>query len=122
MKLVLALLPTIVLVVYGQMIIKWRVAALSGAALSASAPLDRLLVYVMDPYILSAYAAALGGSMTWMFVVESYPVSLAFPLYIGLTVALVVLGGIWLFGEPITPLRILAIALILAGVAIGSRS
>jgi multidrug transporter EmrE-like cation transporter len=57
-----------------------------------------------------------------MFVVESHAVSLAFPLYIGLTVALVVLGGICLFGEPITAQRILAIALILAGVAIGSRS
>lgn len=122
MRLILAILPTILLVVYGQLIIKWRVAALSGVAHSASGPLDRLAVYLMDPYILSAYAAALGGSMTWMFVVESYPVSLAFPLHIGLTVALVVLGGIWLFGEPITPARILAIALILTGVAIGSRS
>ena len=122
MRLILFLLPTIALVVYGQLIIKWRVAALSGAAHSVSGPLDRLAVYLMDPYILSAYAAALGGSMTWMFVVESYPVSLAFPLHIGLTVALVVLGGIWLFGEPITASRALAIALILAGVAIGSRS
>jgi multidrug transporter EmrE-like cation transporter len=116
------MLPTIVLVVYGQLIIKWRVAALAGAAPAAAAPLDRLAVYLLDPYILSAYAAALGGSVTWMFVVESHAVSLAFPLYIGLTVALVVLGGICLFGEPITAQRILAIALILAGVAIGSRS
>jgi multidrug transporter EmrE-like cation transporter len=116
------MLPTIVLVVYGQLIVKWRVEALYGAAHPVSRPLDRLAVYLMDPYILSAYAAAVGGSMTWMFVVENQPVSLAFPLYIGLTVALVVLGGIWLFGEPISPQRILAIALILAGVAIGSRS
>ena len=122
MRLILLMLPTIALVVYGQLIVKWRVAALAGAAQPGSGPLDRLAVYLLDPYILSAYAAALGGSVTWMFVVESHAVSLAFPLYIGLSVALVVLGGIWLFGEPITPQRILAIALILAGVAIGSRS
>jgi multidrug transporter EmrE-like cation transporter len=57
-----------------------------------------------------------------MFVLESYPVSLAFPLHIGLTVIAVVVGGIYLFGEPITAWRILAVCLIVAGIAIGSRS
>ena len=60
--------------------------------------------------------------MTWMFVVESYPLSLAFPLHIGLTVMAVVVGGIYLFGEPITAPRIVAVCLIVAGIAIGSRS
>jgi multidrug transporter EmrE-like cation transporter len=55
-------------------------------------------------------------------VVERYPVSLAFPLHIGLSVMAVVIGGIYLFGEPITLSRILAVVLILAGIAIGSRS
>jgi multidrug transporter EmrE-like cation transporter len=122
MRLILAILPTMLLVVYGQLVIKWRVAALAAEAPQAAAPLARLLTYLSDPYILSAYIAALASSMTWMFVVESYPVSLAFPLHIGLTVMAVVLGGIYLFGEPITAPRILAVALILAGIVIGSRS
>jgi multidrug transporter EmrE-like cation transporter len=122
MRLILAILPTMLLVVYGQLVIKWRVGALSDVAHPASGPLGRLALYLTDPYILSAYVAALASSMTWMFVVESYPVSLAFPLHIGLTVVAVVLGGIYLFGEPITAPRILAVFLILAGIAIGSRS
>ncbi|TMH75010.1 MAG: hypothetical protein E6H57_00080 [Betaproteobacteria bacterium] len=122
MRLILAILPTMLLVVYGQLIIKWRVGALAEVAQPASGPLGRLVVYVTDPYILSAYVAALASSFTWMFVVESHPVSLAFPLHIGLTVIAVVAGGIYLFGEPITAPRILAVALIVAGIAIGSRS
>ncbi len=122
MRLILAILPTMLLVVYGQLVIKWRVGVLADAAHPASAPLARLLTYLADPYILSAYVAALASSMTWMFVVESYPVSLAFPLHIGMTVMAVVIGGIYLFGEPITAWRILAVFLILAGIAIGSRS
>lgn len=122
MKLILAILPTMLLVVYGQLIIKWRVAALSSLANPADGALARLVSYLGDPYILSAYGAALASSMTWMFVVESYPVSLAFPLHIGLSVMAVVIGGIYLFGEPITLSRILAVLLILAGIAIGSRS
>jgi multidrug transporter EmrE-like cation transporter len=57
-----------------------------------------------------------------MFVVESHPVSLAFPLHIGLTVIAVVAGGIYLFGEPMTAPRIVAVCLIVAGIAVGSRS
>jgi multidrug transporter EmrE-like cation transporter len=122
MRLILAILPTMLLVVYGQLVIKWRVSALSGVAQPESGPLERLGLYLTDPYILSAYIAALGSSMTWMFVVESHPVSLAFPVHIGLTVMAVVVGGIYLFGEPITAPRILAVVLILAGISIGSRS
>jgi multidrug transporter EmrE-like cation transporter len=122
MRLILAILPTMLLVVYGQLIIKWRVGALADVASPASGSLGRLASYLTDPYILSAYLAALASSMTWMFVVESYPVSLAFPLHIGLTVMAVVVGGIYLFGEPITAPRIVAVCLILAGIAIGSRS
>jgi multidrug transporter EmrE-like cation transporter len=107
MRLILAILPTVLLVVYGQLVIKWRVAALSGLANPADGPLGRLVSYLGDPYILSAYVAALASSMTWMFVVESYPLSV---------------GGIYLFGEPITASRILAVCLILAGIVIGSRS
>jgi len=119
MRLILAILPTMLLVVYGQLMIKWRVGLLSDVA---APPMGRLALYLTDPYIISAYIAALASSMTWMFVVESYPLSLAFPLHIGLTVMAVVVGGIYLFGEPITAPRIVAVCLIVAGIAIGSRS
>lgn len=122
MKLVLAILPTMLLVVYGQLIIKWRVGALAEAAAPAAGALSRLASYLSDPYILSAYLAALASSMTWMFVIESHPVSLAFPVHIGLTVMAVVAGGIYLFGEPLTAPRILAVCLIVAGIVVGARS
>lgn len=122
MRLILAILPTMLLVVYGQLIIKWRVGALADVVPPAVAPLGRLGFYLTDPYILSAYVAALASSITWMFVMESHPVSLAFPLHIGLTVMAVVAGGIYLFGEPMTASRIIAVGLILAGIVVGSRS
>ncbi|HZS65765.1 MAG TPA: SMR family transporter [Burkholderiales bacterium] len=122
MRLILAILPTMLLVVFGQLLMKWRLGVLSPAAHSASGPLDRLALYLTDPYVLGAYVAAFASSITWMFVLESHPVSLAFPLHIGLTVMAVVLGGIYLFGEPLSAWRIFAVCLIVAGIAIGSRS
>ena len=122
MKLLIALLPTIILVVYGQLVTKWRLEQLSDAVRGSSGPLDRLVVYLSDPYILSAYAVAFASSMTWMFVVERHALSLAYPLYIGLTVLAVTVGGVFLFGEQMTPSRVLAVILIVAGVIVGVRS
>jgi multidrug transporter EmrE-like cation transporter len=122
MRLLLYLLPTITLVVYGQLVVKWRVAHLGARMLEAQDMPARLMVYLSDPLILSAYVAVFASSVTWMFVIEKYPLSLAFPIHIGLTVFAVLLGGMLLFGEEVTAQRVVAILLILAGVAIGSRT
>lgn len=122
MKLILAMLPTVVLVVYSQVVMKWRVTALLAEAQNASGATGRLGIYLLDPYIVSSYVAALVGSILWLFVVERYPVSIAFPVYVGLTVWSVTIAGIWLLGEDVTILRVVAILLIFAGIFIGSRS
>ena len=122
MKLLLAMYPTIFLMVYGQLITKWKVQSLFEPAAGTSGAASRLLLYLSDPYILSAYLAAFVGSMAWMFVVERNAISIAFPLYIGLTVVMVAIGGVVLFGEPMTASRVVSIVLILTGVAIGSRA
>lgn len=122
MKLLFVLLPTVALVVYGQLVTKWRVAYLFDPLQNTSGRVDRLFVYLKDPYILSAYVAALAASVTWMFVIERHSLSLAFPLYIGVTVLSVVVGGVFLFGEEMTTLRIIAVLLIVIGVALGSQS
>jgi multidrug transporter EmrE-like cation transporter len=122
MKLLLAISPTIILMVYAQLVTKWRVESLFDARTGAPGGMSRLMSYLADPYVLSAYVAALAGSMAWMFVVERNAISIAFPVYIGLTVAIVAIGGVALFGEPMTAPRLVSIVLILAGVAIGSRA
>jgi multidrug transporter EmrE-like cation transporter len=122
MKLLLAMLPTIILVAYSQLVTKWRVEGVIERLPPDADRWVRLWNYLSDPYILSAYVAALSGSVAWMFVVERHDLSLAFPVYVGLTVATVAFAGIVLFGELLTWQRALSIALILAGVALGSRS
>jgi multidrug transporter EmrE-like cation transporter len=121
-KLLLAMAPTVLLVVYSQLITKWRVQSVPPDAVPASGALDRLAGYLSDPLILSSYLTALAGSVAWMFVVERYAISLAFPVYIGLTVMFVVIGGAVLFGEELPLSRIIAVLLIVAGVALASRS
>lgn len=121
-RILIATLPVALLVAYSQIIVKWRTANL-GAIRSDSQPLfDRLMGYLADPYILSGYVAALLGSFIWLFLVAKLPLATAFPIYIGLTFFLVMLGSGILLGEPIGAGKLIAAALILLGVTIGSRS
>ncbi len=121
MKLLLTLAPTICLVVFGQLVTRWRVVALHATNQSESG-LSRLWTYITDPWIVVAYAGVFASSLTWMFVIERFPLSLAFPLHVGLTVLTVTVASALLFNEALTPQRILAIALILTGVVVATRS
>ena len=122
MKLLLAMLPTIVLVVYSQLVSKWRIETLAASLPTSADRWSRLMHYLLDPYVVSGYLAALAGSFAWVVVVERFDLSLAFPVYVGLTVATVALASMVLFGDVLTWQRVLSIVLILAGVALGSRS
>ena len=122
MKLILSLLSTVVLMVYSQLITKWRIAYLLDVLQHVPGRLDRLFIYLNDTYILSCYLASLAASVAWMFVVEQNSISLVFPIYIGLTVLSVVCGGILFFGEEMNTMRTLSVLFIVIGVALASQS
>lgn len=122
MKLLLAVLPTILLAAYSQLISKWRVAALAASGgVPASAP-ARVLHYLSDPYIISSYAFSLLSSIAWLYVLEKYPVSSAFPTYIGVLFAVVTIGSALLLREQVSLQQVAGLALILAGVVVVSRA
>ena len=122
MKLLAALLPTILFTAYSQLVIKWRVATL---AASTDAPMNatsRTVHYLTDPYVISAYVAALLGAIAWLYVAERHPVSIAFPTYIGVLFAVVTTGSAFLLREAVSAHHLVGTALILAGVIIVSRA
>ncbi|WP_016834361.1 hypothetical protein [Herbaspirillum lusitanum] len=122
MKILLSVLPIALLVAYSQIVVKWRTSSLGASAFDGLGLRDRILHYLSDPLLLSAYAAALLASFIWLFVVAKLPLAIAFPIYIGVTFVLVIAGS-WMFlSENITPLRFLAAALILSGIALGVRN
>lgn len=122
MNLLLALSPSVALVVYGQLMLKWRMGQLSHVGAVGTSPPDRILAYLQDPFILSGYCAAFLGSMAWMLAVDRYPLNQAFPAYIGLTLCLVMAGSVLVLGEALNLVRVAAIAMIICGVALSAQS
>ena len=115
-------LPIALLVAYSQIVIKWRMLGAEAAEIQNLHLSARMLKYLSDPVIVSAYVAALLASFVWLYVITKLPLVVAFPVYIGVTFALVVIGGWFFLSESITLLRLVSILLILAGIVIGVRS
>ncbi|MBL0352615.1 MAG: hypothetical protein WBO95_01740 [Candidatus Dechloromonas phosphoritropha] len=111
------ILPIAVLVTYSQLIVKWRT---SEMALVVQASFQRqLLKFLTDPVIVSAYAAALIASFAWLYVVTKLPLTVAFPVYIGVTFAMVLLGGWFFLSETLTATKLVAVLLIFGGIVLG---
>jgi multidrug transporter EmrE-like cation transporter len=121
-RMLLYILPIALLVAYSQIVVKWRALNMSHGDIKDLLFAERVIIFVSDPIILSAYAAALLASLIWLYVVARLPLVVAFPIYIGVTFCLVMIGG-WLFlSENINLMRLVSISLILSGIIIGVRS
>lgn len=120
LRLLAYVVPTVLLVVYSQLIIKWRLSSLGELP---GASLDKaifLLKALFDPYIASGFIAAFLGSVAWLAAISKIPLNVGFPVYYGLTFAFVILGSSWALSEQITSLKLVGVGLILLGVVIGS--
>lgn len=120
MRLLLYILPVALLVAYSQLMVKWRSSQIMMPSTGQHWP-ERLLGYFSDPFIVSAYAAALFSALLWLVVVTRIPLSVGFPVYIGSAFLLVMAGSVLILGEPLNLAKLLAAGLILAGILIMSQ-
>jgi multidrug transporter EmrE-like cation transporter len=119
MKILLYTFPVAVLVAYSQLVVKWR-AQLGNTLDPDQKLLQRFIGYFSDGYIISGYFAALLSSFIWLIVIPRIPLSIGFPIYIGSTFLLVMLGSWLVLHETISLPRLLAATLILVGIALGT--
>jgi multidrug transporter EmrE-like cation transporter len=117
MKTYLLILPVALLVAYSQIIVKLRTNSMQELASSNFAL--QLTRFLSDPVILSAYAAALVASFAWLYVVTKLPLTIAFPVYMGVTFVMVIFGGWFFLAENVTAIKVTAVALILCGIILG---
>lgn len=113
-------LTTIAFTVYGQFVIKYQMLKAGTMPDGGWERLQFVLKLMLDPWIISAFAAAVVASMAWMAAMTKLPLSEAYPLT-SITFLCVVFGGAWLFAEPLSPQRVVGALLVVAGLVVGSR-
>ncbi|MCW1979065.1 EamA family transporter [Xanthomonas campestris] len=111
---------TIFFTVYGQLILKWRIAKFGALPAEALAKLKFLVMLLFDPAIFSGFAAAFLASLAWMAAMTRFELSHAYP-FMSLNFVIVVLLSGWLLSEPLTLQRALGVSLIVAGTVVAAR-
>ena len=74
-----------------------------------------------NPWAWLGLAGGMLFFLSYLFILRTLPVSIAFPVIVGLSTAAIVLAGVGLFGEGLKPHSLLGLAAIVAGVVLVSR-
>lgn len=111
---------TVLLTVYGQIVIKWQVLQAGAMPDESAQKIEFLARLLLNPWILSGLAAALLASVTWMAAMTKLPLSHAYPFTTLAFVLVIVLSGVF-FHEAITPLKLAGAALVVIGIIVGSQ-
>lgn len=111
---------TIILTIYGQLIIKWQVMSIDAAPELAYDKIIYLIKLVFNPWVLSGLLAAFIAGLSWILAMSKLQLSYAYP-FISLTFVFVLMFSSLLFYEPITWQKVLGLAFIILGVCISAN-
>lgn len=111
---------TIILTVYGQIIVKWRVVKYGGLPCDWTDKISFLLNLFLDPYILSGLLAAFLAAICWMAAMTKFRLSYAYP-FTSLSFIFVLIFSALVLNESLNLPKILGIIIIIFGIFIGSQ-
>ena len=111
---------TVLLTVYGQLVLKWLVNKAGPMPVNLAAKVTFLLGIVLSPWAISAFLSAFFASLAWMAAMTRFQLSYAYP-FMSLNFVLVIMLSVWFFQEPLTLPKVVGLAFIVVGIAIGSQ-
>lgn len=114
------ILITILLGLYGQVVLKWQVSQASAVPADVMGKLGFVFGMLTNPWVLSSLAAAFIGMLTWMLALTKLDLSYAYP-FTSLSFVLVFIASAVFFHEPVSATKLIGMALIVAGLVVGSR-
>jgi len=112
---------TVLLTVYGQIIIKWQVGKAGHFPSGASARVHYLGHFLLNPWVISALLGGLLAAFSWIAALSRLELSRAYPYTAGSFVLVLVLSAIF-FDEALNPFKIAGAALIVLGLIVGSHA
>jgi len=111
---------TVLLTVYAQVILKWRIRESGPLPISLADKVAFLAKLLLDPGIISGMFAAFVGGLFWMAAMTRVDLSYAYP-FMSLAFVLVLFFSAILFHEAVTVPKVLGLLLIIAGLIVASR-
>ncbi|WP_242109657.1 EamA family transporter [Luteimonas aquatica] len=110
---------TVLLTLYGQLVLKWQTSLSGPLPPGLGAKLNFLAHMLLNPWVLSGLGAAFAGSLCWMLALKKLPLSTAYP-FTASSFLLIMLYAALFLGEPVTLGKALGTTLIVAGIVVMS--
>jgi uncharacterized membrane protein len=111
---------TVILTVYGQLVYKWLADDAGAFPSGTGARVDYVLRLIVNPWMVTVGVATLAAAVTWFLALKELELSHAYPFMSLSFVGVLLLSGLF-FGEAVTFWKSLGVALIVAGVLLGTR-
>ncbi|NCO75770.1 MAG: EamA family transporter [Cyanobacteria bacterium] len=112
---------TILLTVYGQIVIKWQVNLAGAMPVESADKIGFMIRLLLNPWIMTGFASAFLAAISWMGAMSKFPISYAYP-FMSLAFVIVLILSNLFFKEPITISKSIGMGLIVLGIIFGSRS
>ena len=110
----LFILATIILTVYGQIILKARINLLKD---SVNNNIKLIVAALTDPLTLTGYLAAFLASLCWLLTLKYLPLYIAYP-FMGLNIVLVIVIEHVIWHTSINFIQLIGIGLVVSGLII----
>lgn len=111
---------TIVFTVYSQLIIRWQVSHAGPLPADFAGKFIFIGRLFFNPWVLTSILATLLSGISWMLAMSRFEISYAYP-WISFNFVLVLVFGVLLFGETLSPWKIIGTLFVVIGLAIMSR-
>jgi len=115
------ILPSVFTGVLGQLLLKRSMAGMGPLSLGEGNLLSLVWSIFTNPWVILGLACYAGGLLFWLIALSKAPLSFVYP-FAALTMAIVVVSSAVVFGETITPARLVGVATIVVGVLVVARS
>lgn len=114
-------LVALVLTIYGQLMIKWRVDQAGDFPGTRSDQLRFVLRLLLDPWVISTAAITIIAALAYFAALTQLPLSRAYPV-MALSFVGVVIASAPLYGETLTAAKLLGLGVMMTGILIATRA
>ncbi len=111
------LLCTILFTVYSQLVIRWRVGEADALPESAFDKIEFVFRLLLQPWVVTAIFATLLAGVSWMLTMTKLELSYAYP-FVSLTFLIMTAAGVLLFGEVLSPSKVVGTILVMVGLIV----
>jgi multidrug transporter EmrE-like cation transporter len=114
------ILLTLLLTVYGQLVLKWQMGQAGPMPVETMAKLLFLFKQFLNPWIISGFVSAFLASLAWMAAMTRFDLNYAYP-FMSLAFIVVMVLSVLFFHEQLSMNRVVGTLVVVAGLVVVTR-